>query len=62
MKRIKTEKYEFIYSGGETPEGGVGVLISKKISQAIMDKAPVPERIIQIRIGIKLTVIKIIQV
>lgn len=56
------EEYEFIYSGGETHDRAIGVLMSKNLSQAITDIALVSEKITWIRIGIKRREITIIQV
>ena len=56
------DKYEFIYSGKDKHERGVGIMVKKKLSTAISRIITKSERIILVRFNVKPKPITIIQV
>lgn len=56
------DDYELIYSGGETHERGVGILLKKELGSMVDDIRPVSDRVIAIRIQTRPKPITIVQV
>ena len=51
INRIKENRYEFIYSGGEKYERNVGKMIRENIAKMVEDVFPISDRVMTIRIN-----------
>jgi exonuclease III len=60
--RITSDGYDFIYSGGEKHENGVGILVSKKLSAMIEEMIPISDRVMAVVLNCKPKPLSIIQV
>ena len=60
--RMKCEEYEFIYSGGERHESGVGILVTQRLSSMISKIIPKSDRVMVIVINARPRPLSIVQV
>lgn len=60
--KIKRDRYELIYSGGEDHERGVGILMKKELSVAIEEIIPISDRVLLVKIDTTPKAMNLIQV
>lgn len=60
--RISSDQYDFIYSGGDKHQYGVGIMMKKSVASCMIGFWPVSDRIIMVRLKGKPFNINIIQV
>ena len=60
--RCKRECYEFIYSGREKHEKGVGVLLSCEVANCLAGYVSISDRVLMVKINAKPVNLNVIQV